>query len=131
MRKRPFLGALTVLLAIPSLLFLAYFTSWYQPPLSHWFVLEKAVISISGVIGGVLIWRGSAWGYRLGIVAWGLAMFSALSSLVSLYQASGQPDVNESLLTIWISKDVVYTLIAAPVLYVLVRNILKSTRSSD
>jgi len=131
MRKRPFLGAVTVLAAIPFLVFLAYFTSQYQPPLAHWFVLEKAVVSISGIVGGVLLWRGNMWGYRVGLIAWALITLSALASLVSLYQASGTPDVSGTVATIWASKDVIYILIAAPVLYVLVRDLLERRRGSS
>lgn len=127
MKKRPFLGALTVLLAIPSLLLLVYFAAQYKPPLAHWFVLEKVVISVSSVIGGVLLWRGSVWGYRISVIAWGLAVISSLASLVSLYQASAQSGITESLQTIWMSKDVVYIFIASPVLYILAHDIFIRT----
>jgi hypothetical protein len=129
MKKRPFLGVVTVLSAVPFLLFLTYFTSQYQPPLAHWFVLEKVVISVLGIVGGVFLWRGNVWGYRVGLIAWALITLSSLASLVSLYQASGQPDVVGRVATTWMSKDVIYILIAAPILYVLVRDLIERKRT--
>lgn len=111
---------------IPDLL---HFTSQYQPPLAHWFVLEKVVISVLGIVGGVFLWCGNVWGYRVGLIAWALIILSSLASLVSLYQASGQPDVAGRVTTTWISKDVIYILIAVPVLYVLARDLIERRRT--
>jgi hypothetical protein len=131
MKKRPFIGVVTLLSAVPFLLFLTYFTSQYQPPLAHWFVLEKAVISVSGIVGGVFLWRRNVWGYRIGLFAWVLIAVSSIASLVSLYQTSGQPDVSGTVATIWMSKEVIYILIAAPVLYVLIRDLIESKQSKS
>jgi hypothetical protein len=64
------------------------------------------VISVLGIVGGVFLWRGNVWGYRVGLIAWALITLSSLASLVSLYQASGQPDVVGRVATTWMSKDV-------------------------
>lgn len=118
-----------MLSAVPFVLFLVYFTSQYQPPLLHWFVLEKTVISISAVVGGVLLWRGKKWGHQAGIIAWALVTFTSLWSVASLYLASGQPGITQPVITTWISKDVIYLLIAIPVLYVLICDLFQAKRT--
>ena len=129
MKKRPLLGAVTVVAAIPFVVFLAYFTTQYQPPLAHWFVIEKAVVGISGIVGGVLLWYGNLWGYRLGLIAWVLITLSAMISLVSLFEVSGKPEVNGLVTTAWASKDTLYIIVATPVLYVLVRDLIDARRA--
>jgi hypothetical protein len=129
MSKRPFLGAITFLAAAPFLLFLIYYSSRYEPPFMHWLVLEKFAVAASGVVGGVLLWRGSVWGYRLGLVAWTLATVSSASSLLAWYQVSRQPHVSELLTAIWLSKDAAYILIAAPTTYILIRDLFERKRN--
>lgn len=131
MKKRPLLGAITMLATIPFLGFLVLFISQYQPPLVHWFVMEKAAICIAGIIGGVLIWRGNVWGYRVGLIAWMLIVLSTLTSLASLYRASGTPDVTGTVGATWAGKDVIYILVSVPILYVLARDLLVTRRKKQ
>ena len=123
MKKRPWLGAITLLVTVPSLLFLYEFMSQYQASFLHWFVLEKVIVSILGIVGGVLLWRGNIWGYRVSLGAWALVTLISIASLISLYQVWGTHDASGSVASSWLTKDLIYLLFAAPMLYFLIRNL--------
>jgi hypothetical protein len=124
MKKRPWLGAITILVTVPSLLFLYYFVPQYQPSLLHWFILEKVFVSILGIVGGVLLWRGNIWGHRVALAAWSLVALISIASLISLYQAWGTSDASGSVATTWLRKDAIYLLFAMPMLFVIVRDLI-------
>jgi hypothetical protein len=129
MKKHPWLGVITILVTVPSLLFLYYFIPQHQPPLLHWFVLEKALVSALGIVGGVLLWRGNIWGHRLALVAWMLVSLISIANLVALYQAWGTPDVGGSVAITWLRKDAIYLMCATPMLFVLVRDLIAKKRT--
>jgi hypothetical protein len=128
MAKRPFLGFITVVVGIPFLAFLIYFVSRYEPPLLHWFVWENALIVVSSLIGGLLLWQGNVWGYRLSAFAWLLVVFASLSSLVALFQSSGSSDVTDALAKLWMGKDLVLLVIGALATYPIVRDLLQTKK---
>lgn len=78
------------------------------------------MVTAFGFTGGVLLWGGSVWGYRLSLIAWALVVLTSLASVMSLYQT---PNVAETLATTWMTKDVFYILIAVPMMYVLARDL--------
>ncbi|MEW6647002.1 MAG: hypothetical protein AB1450_07370 [Pseudomonadota bacterium] len=127
MAKRPFLGFVTVAAGAPFLAFLVYFVSRYDPPLFHWFVWEKLLIVLLSLSGGVLLWRGDTWGYRFSAIAWFLILLGSISSLVALFQLFGSPDVTDALAKVWVAKDIFYLPLGVSAIYLLVRDLLRSS----
>lgn len=122
MKKRKLLGTVTIIAAIPALGFILFFISKYNAPLYHWFVVEKMMIGFCSIIGGILLWRGHKWGYRLSTIGWAVILYA---SIMSLYVAF-QPEVNEQLKITMMSKDIIYLLVGIPILSILIRDIIKT-----
>lgn len=120
MKKRRFLSSLTIIAAIPSFAFVIFFTTSYDAPLTHWFVIEKLVIVFSCIIGGVLLWKGSKWGYQLSVVGWLVILYA---SIVSIYVAF-QPATKEAARFTMFIKDGLFLTIGIPVFFILVRDII-------
>jgi hypothetical protein len=105
--------------AIPSLVFVIFFTTVYEAPITHWFVIEKLVIIFCSIIGGILLWKGTKLGYQLSAIGW-LGILYA--SIMSIYVAF-QPDTKGALrFTMLINGLFIAT--GIPAIVVLVRDII-------
>ena len=91
MKKRPVLGTLTVLAAIPQILFIAMFILIYNPPITHWMIWEKITVGLCCMIGGILLWQGKIWGYYISAIGWGLLLFISIGGLFAFISSASQP----------------------------------------
>jgi len=120
MKKRKFLGSLTIMAAIPSLAFVIFFTTVYEASITHWFVIEKLVIIFSCIIGGILLWKGTKWGYQLSTIGWLVLIYA---SIMSIYVAF-QPDTKEALRFTMFITDGLFIAVGIPAVVILVRDIM-------
>lgn len=85
----------------------------------HWFVIEKLVIVFSCIIGGILLWKGTKWGYQLSTIGWLVILYA---SIMSIYVAF-QPDTNEAARFTMIVNGL-FIVIGIPVVVILMRDII-------
>lgn len=123
MKKRKFLGIITVLAAVPALAFLGFFLLSYSPPISHWLVWEKTAIGFFCLIGGIMLWKGSLWGYRLSTIGWGLIVFVHASILKAFYTNLDKINFINYLAKVWFS--VAFILIGTLIIFILLHDILR------
>jgi hypothetical protein len=88
MKKRKFIGFMTVLSGLPGLAgFFHFFMGGLNFSLVMLIMLSAILFrGICGVVGGVLLWKGKRLGYQLSIIAW---TYLVIVGLVSLYQLFG------------------------------------------
>lgn len=125
MKKRKLLGSLTVIAAIPALGFMMFFLVVYNASLMHWLVIEKIIIGFTCILGGVLLWQGHKWGYRLSIIGWMVILYVSFSSIYVAFQ----PETNEHLRLAMFSKDAIYLTVGLPALVILIRDMIKTKKS--
>jgi hypothetical protein len=72
MRKRKFIGFMTVLTGLPGLGALLLFTMSAESSIGFIALILVAVVlrGVCGVVGGVLIWKGNKLGYYFSAVTW-------------------------------------------------------------
>jgi len=121
MRIRRIIGLITIIAAIPHIGFMIFFILVYHASFTHWVVIEKLLIGITSILGGVLLWREGFWGHRLSIISWTLILFPSLSALyVGLFHTS-----NANAQIVLLTKDIVVSLIGTITLFILVRDLIK------
>ena len=126
MKKRKIIGTITVLVAGPNVGFMLFFVLLYQAPLFHWLVIEKFLIVVSCILGGIFLWRSSIWGHRFSIVGWILILWTSVSSMfVEVY-----PTTNENLKAIILSKDIIFSIFSLTILSILLGDIIRQKRSN-
>jgi hypothetical protein len=106
--------------AIPSLAFVIFFMTVYAAPITHWFVIENLVIVFSCVIGGILLWKGTKWGYQLSAIGWLVILYA---SIMSIYVAF-QPETKEATRFTMFVKDGLFVALGIPVVVILIRDII-------
>lgn len=127
MIKRQILGAVTILAALPGLLFILYFISSYNASLLHWLVIEKIITALFCFIGGGLLLKGNAWGYRLSLVGWILIIWASISSLL----AAWQPVTSGQLQTNMFAKEAIYLAVGLPTVIILIREMIRIKRFNN
>lgn len=121
MKSRRIIGLITITAAIPHIGFMIFFIFANHASITHWIVIEKLLIGITSITGGVLLWREGVWGHRLSIISWTLILFASLSALyVGLFHTS---NVNAQI--VLLTKDIVVSLIGTITLFILVRDLIK------
>ena len=85
MKKRKFVGFMTILWGVPGLAGMLLFMNGFDELSFLVFLALLAVIfrGLCGVVGGVLLWRGSKLGYQLSLVMW---MYMLVVGLIAFYQ---------------------------------------------
>ena len=124
MKKRRILGTITIVAAIPSLLFIIFLISKYEVSFFNWIILEKISIILSCASGGALLWKGHKWGYRFSGIGWLILIFVSVTSIL----AALQPETSERLKAMMYAKDSLYLIIGVPAIYILVRDMIYSKR---
>ena len=121
MKSRRIIGLITIIAAIPHIGFMIFFIFVYHASFVHWMFIEKILIGITSIPGGVLLWRESMWGHRLSIISWILILFASLSALyVGLFHTS---NVNAQI--VLLTKDIIVSSIGTITLFILVRDLIK------
>jgi hypothetical protein len=121
MKTRRFLSTLTFIAAIPSLIFVIFFTKTYGAPLPHLFFLEKLFIVFSCIIGSILLWKGTKWGYKLSTIGWLVILYGSITSIYVAFQ----PDTKEATRYAMIAKDGLFLAIGIPVIVILIHDIIR------
>jgi hypothetical protein len=119
--KTGFLSLLTIIAAIPSLGFVIFFMRVYDAPLTHWFIMENLVIVFSCFIGGVLLWKGKKWGYRVSEIGWLIILYR---SFMSIYVAF-LPDTKEVTRVPMFITNAIFIVVGITVLIALIGDIVK------
>lgn len=72
MKKRKIIGLLTILAGFPGFGGFWLIGELDNFPLMATVIVFNAILfrGICGTIGGILIWRGSKWGYYLSLISW-------------------------------------------------------------
>jgi hypothetical protein len=122
MTRHPVLGAFTILVALPPLLFVALFVGVHNAPLTHWFVIKWLVLFAALAIAGVMLVVGHRHGYAMALTAWTLRTIDSIAGVVVLWPA---PDY-------WYAsaQDFFYLATGVPILVLLTRRMLQLRHSS-
>lgn len=87
MKKQRIIGFITILAGLPAvggLWLIGQLESF--PPTATIIVINAIVFrAICGTVGGILIWRGSRWGYYLTLACWIYLILVSLLTLIQLY----------------------------------------------
>ena len=86
-KKRKIIGLLTILAGLPGLGGLLLLDRLDSYPLVAIIVVLNAIFfrGVCGTIGGILIWRGSKWGYYLSLTTWLYLVIVSILTFVQLY----------------------------------------------
>ncbi len=87
MNKQKTIGLITILAGLPAIggfWLIGYLENF---PLTATIIVINAIIfrAICGTVGGILIWRGSKWGYYLTLLCWLYLIVVSLLTLIQLY----------------------------------------------
>ena len=87
MKKRKIIGLLTILAGLPGLGGLLLLDRLDSYPLAAIIVVVNAIVirGICGTLGGILIWRGSKWGYYLSLITWLYLVVVSILTFAQLY----------------------------------------------
>ena len=129
MKKRRFFAIITILAAGPALVFLRYLILGYGTPIIHWLVWEKIAIAFFCLIGGIMLWQGNIWGYRLSVLAWALIIF-VHSSILILFCTNLDKLMFPSYV-VNISLNVLFILAGTLTIVILLRDILRKGGRSE
>jgi hypothetical protein len=124
MIKRIILGIITILAALPGLLFIIFFIGKYHPSLLHWLVVEKIVTALFCFVGGILLFKGDKWGYRLALIGWLLIIWASSSSVFAAFQPITSAQLRKGMLT----KEAIILAIGVPTAIVMIREIVKTNK---
>ncbi|MEK6224389.1 MAG: hypothetical protein N2A97_05965 [Thermodesulfobacteriales bacterium] len=87
MKKRKIIGLLTILAGLPGLGGFWLIGQLDTFPLLATVIVFNAIFfrGICGTVGGILIWRGSKWGYYLTLITWLYLIVVSVLTLSQLY----------------------------------------------
>ena len=87
MKKRRIIGILTILVALTGLGGLSLLPQINSFPFAAKVIVFNSIFfkGICGFLGGVLIWRGSKWGYYLTLLCWLYLIIVSFLTLIQLY----------------------------------------------
>ncbi len=87
MKKRKIIGLLTILAGLPGLGGFWLIGQLDNFPLLATVIVFNAIFfrGICGTVGGILIWRGSKWGYYLTLITWLYLIVVSVLTLNQLY----------------------------------------------
>jgi len=123
LKKNKFLGAATIVAAIPSLVFLLFFVIMYSPSIYHWLIWEKVIIIVFCTFGGIMLWKESILGYFFSIIGWGIIIFVNASILRAVFETSRLGPI-AIIKNSWLNIFLVFAGIV--IIFILVYNFLKS-----
>lgn len=132
MKKRTFMGVITILFAVPGILaILGLFAAGMLP--LRWLLivfLGIACRGVCGLIGGVLLCRGRRLGYILSIVAWiyGVTVGAITLSSLFLGPSAALVRADQALLAKGLGSSLGKLLWGIPFLTILVRDLLQSRK---
>jgi hypothetical protein len=88
-KKRKIIGLLTILAGLPGLGGLLLLDRLDSYPSAAVIVVVNAIVirGICGTFGGILIWRGSKWGYYLSLVTWLYLVAVSILTFTQLYDS--------------------------------------------
>ena len=121
---------LTVAAALPSLGGLLLIGKLENLPVAATVVVVNSLIfrGTCGILGGILLWRGSRWGYYLSLIAWlylvtvslltlwdlhGKGLVLSLSFLQENYSAFGRP----------FARSLIQVVLGLPIIYVIFKDL--------
>jgi ABC-type multidrug transport system permease subunit len=121
---------LTVAAALPSLGGLLLIGKLENLPVAATVVVVNSLIfrGTCGILGGILLWRGSRWGYYLSLIAWlylvtlslltlwdlhGKGLVLSLSFLQESYSAFGRP----------FARSLIQVVLGLPIIYVIFKDL--------
>jgi hypothetical protein len=128
LEKRKIIGILTVLIAFPDLFLSVLLIGRYDFPINHWFVLEKLLIVVFGIIGGILLWNGRRIGYILSIIAWMIVFKESSLSLYHFYFGTGHLEANALLKRLWRNYALLEVIPSILIVFILIRDLITSSK---
>ncbi len=89
MKKRKIIGLLTILAALPGLGGLLLLDKLDSYPQAAVIVVVNAIVirGLCGTLGGILIWRGSKWGYYLSLITWLYLIVVSFLTFAQLFES--------------------------------------------
>lgn len=87
-RKHKLLALVTMAITVPALLVAATLIIEFSFPFTDWLFIEKVAIILSGLFGGVLLFKDKKLGYVLSAIAWALIFVQSCSSIYYIYMAT-------------------------------------------
>lgn len=89
MKKRKIIGLLTILAGLPGLGGILLLDRLDSYPTAAVIVVVNAIVirGICGTFGGILIWRGSKWGYYLSLITWLYLIVVSVLTFAQLYDS--------------------------------------------
>ncbi len=89
MKKRKIIGLLTILAGLPGLGGILLLDRLDSYPTAAVIVVVNAIVirGICGTFGGILIWRGSKWGYYLCLITWLYLIVVSILTFAQLYDS--------------------------------------------
>ena len=133
MKKRRIIGILTVLAGLPGLGGFWLLSHLSDFPLAATIIVINAILfrGLCGVVGGILIWRGSKWGYYLTLVTWVYLVVVSILTIIQLYNNGIEFSYsflveNHSSYGRRFIYSIVKIIAGVPIVYLVLNSILKS-----
>src|SRR5437899_1200890 len=115
MKRHPILGGFTILVGLAPLLFVAIFVGLHGAPVTHWFAVQRLVLSAALLIAGVLLVAAPRFGHIAGLIAWSLLLADAAWGAAVLWPA---PDYWRAS-----AQYLFYVLVGVPIVIFLTRSV--------
>jgi hypothetical protein len=133
LKKRRIIGILTVLAGLPGLGGFWLIGILSDFPIAATIIVINAILfrGLCGVAGGILIWRGSKWGYYLTLVTWVYLVVVSILTIIQLYN-NGIEFSYAFLVENYSSygRRFIYSIVkiiaGVPIIYLVLNSILKS-----
>lgn len=132
MKKRKIIGLLTILAALPGLGGLLLIDRLGSYPTGAVMVIINAIVirGICGTAGGVLIWKGSKWGYYLTLVTWLYLLVVSILTLAQLYESGAVLSIeffkdNYSIFGRPFVQSILKILFGIPIVHIIVKELLR------
>lgn len=125
MKKRRLEGAITVLAGLPGLAGILLLIKISNLPTAAFIVVTNSIFfrGLLGTMGGILLWRGRAWGYYLSLLSW--AYMIAVSILTISSEAINDGAISAGLF-VHEYETTLKLVLGTPICYILLRDIFES-----
>lgn len=133
MNKQKIIGFITILAGLPAIGGFWLIGQLDNFPLTATIIVVNAIIfrAICGTVGGILIWRGSRWGYYLTLLCWLYLILVSFLTLIQLYDngivlSYGFLEQNYSSFGRPFLLSVLKIIFGIPIVHIVINNLLRA-----